>query len=176
MDEEQIKEEMIDAEEEEANEEKPFPWSAENLDSQDFPSPHSAPELCEVLSERYVLQLSPEDDALLDPLERTVRYLIPIPKYYYWDVLRQASNENPESFSIADVPWSVRLWHDAIGSADYTGAWLNQRLAQPIASWMGLTGPRFHEVLNSMTEEELQQSRNRILERKRRDAYNRSNI
>jgi hypothetical protein len=163
-------------EEEESNEEHPQPRNASIVppSAPSLPTPHSAPELCQLLSQRYILQLSPEDDALLDPLERTLRYLIPIPRYYYWEVL---TSDSPEAAcSIADIPWSIRLWHNVIGGADYAGTWLNRRVAQPIAAGIGLTGPRFHHVLDSMTAEELQQSRRRMMDRKRRDAERRSHV
>jgi hypothetical protein len=132
----------------------------------------SRKELMEVLSERHVLNLSPEEDELLDPIERTIRYIIPIPKYYYWDVLAASNRAHDDATTtttttstIDDVPLSIKSWHTIIGWCDHIGTWTNHRVAQPIASFLGLTGPRFHEVINSMSPEEFQQSVHVVRER-----------
>jgi hypothetical protein len=134
----------------------------------------SREELIKVLSERHVLNLSPEEDELLDPIERTIRYMIPIPKYYYWDVLAVSNREHDATTTTTttsttttdDVPLSIKSWHTIIGWCDHIGTWTNHRVAQPIASFLGLTGPRFHEVINSMSPEEFQQSVHVVRERR----------
>jgi hypothetical protein len=137
----------------------------------------SREELMEVLSERHVLNLSPEEDELLDPIERTIRYIIPIPKYYYWDIVLAASNRDHDATTTTstssttttdDIPLSIKSWHTIIGWCDHIGTWTNHRVAQPIASFLGLTGPRFHEVINSMSPEEFQQSVHVVRERQLR--------
>jgi hypothetical protein len=139
----------------------------------------SKDEMIKILSERYVLQLSPEEDELLDPIERTIRYIIPIPKKYYWDILPSSSSSSKQQeqhdctttnnknipITINDVPYSIKVWHHCIHKCDVVGTWINNHVAQPIASSIGLTGPRFFEVITSMTEEELQQSRTIMNER-----------
>ena len=145
-------------------------------------------ELIRMLSERHILQLTPEEDELLDPIERTVRYIIPIPKYYYWDVLKEQANHNGDSNSEArsmnddgtkniitsdQIPYSIKSWHTIIGLCESIGTWTNHHVAQPIASFTGLTGPRFHEVLNSMTPQEMRQSQRMVQERQLRDQIQR---
>jgi hypothetical protein len=153
----------------------------------------SKEDVLRMLSERHVVQRTPEEDELLDPIERTIRYIVPIPKYYYWDILRtkqeqeqqqqqRDSSTNTEvdsgepsvvSLTSDDIPYSIKSWHTIIGMCDYFGTWTNRIIAQPIASYIGLTGPRFHEVLNSMTQQERQQSKQIVLERQLRDKIQR---
>jgi hypothetical protein len=144
--------------------------------------PKSKDELIRMLSERHILQLTPEEDELLDPIERTVRYLIPIPKYYYWDVMKEHANHNStknsevpnEAIITSDqIPYTIRSWHTIINLCDRIGTWTNTHIAQPIASYTGLTGPRFHEVLTSMTPQEMQQSQRIVHERQVRDEIHR---
>jgi hypothetical protein len=140
-------------------------------------------ELIRMLSERHILQLTPEEDELLDPIERTVRYIIPIPKYYYWDVLKEHANNNnidseatntpTNSITPDQIPLTIKSWHTIIGLCDSIGTWTNKHIAQPIASYTGLTGPRFHEVISSMTPQELQQSQRIVHERQVRDQLHR---
>jgi hypothetical protein len=127
---------------------------------------HSASELYTLCSERHVLQLTPEEDELLDPIERTIRYLVPIPKQYYWKIL----GTSPWSWSgTSEVPLSIRLWHQTIASCDTVGTIVNDYVGQPLAGMMGLTGPRFFEVIDSMTEEEMEESERRIRARAEQD-------
>jgi hypothetical protein len=124
-----------------------------------------------LLSERYVLQLTPEEDELLDPIERTVRYLIPIPKHYYWDVVKSLSGDDQTTIaptSIA-IPWSIRIWHHTIASCDAFGRVTNDYVGQPLASLLGLTRPRFFEVIESMTAEEMDASARRVRARQEDD-------
>lgn len=139
-------------------------------------------ELIRMLSERHILQLTPEEDELLDPIERTVRYIIPIPKYYYWDVLKEHADESsndsearggPTSITADQIPFTIKSWHTIIGVCDSIGTWTNNHIAQPIASYTGLTGPRFHEVISSMTPQEMQQSQRIVQERQLRDQIHR---
>lgn len=146
---------------------------------QEQPPPTTKDDVIRMLSERHILQLTPEEDELLDPIERTVRYIIPIPKYYYWDVLKEQSNNSKRTASEASpitsdqIPFSIKTWHTIIGICDSIGTWTNAHIAQPIASFTGLTGPRFHEVITSMTPQEIQQSQRIVQERQLRDQVHR---
>ena len=140
------------------------------------PPPLTNEELIRRMTERHILQLTPEEDELLDPIERTVRYIVPIPKYYYWDVLKEeaTNSEAPSNTITADqIPFTIKSWHTVIALCDSIGTWTNQHIAQPIASYTGLTGPRFHEVINSMTPQEIQQSQRIVHERQLRDQLHR---
>lgn len=142
-------------------------------------------ELLRMLSERHILQLTPQEDELLDPIERTVRYIVPIPKYYYWDVLKAQSNKsrnnseehdstnNTTTITADQIPYTIKSWHTIIGLCESIGTWTNNHIAQPIASFTGLTGPRFHEVIDSMTPQEMQQSKRIVQERQLRDQIHR---
>jgi hypothetical protein len=109
------------------------------------------PDFIAKLSERQVLQLSPEEDELLDPIERAIRYVVPIPKHYYWELAKTEDEW-------AAVPVTIKVWHTTIASCATVGTWTNDYIAQPIASFFGLTGPRFFEVISYMNEEELAES------------------
>jgi hypothetical protein len=125
-----------------------------------------------IVSERYVLQLTPEQDELLDPLERCFRYWIPIPKHYYWQVVaannynirnqsRDTTQETKVDESTIVIPRAIRYWHNAIywGSRILDG--LTHKVAEPLASGLGITQSRFAYVLDQMTPEEYEASRAR---------------
>lgn len=111
-------------------------------------SERSPRELFALLIERNILQRTPEQDEMLDPIERTVRYLVPIPKRYYWDVVTTRDH----------VPLSIRVWHQSIASCETIGTWANDYIGQPLAAMLGLKRPRFFEVIESMTAEEFDES------------------
>jgi hypothetical protein len=123
-----------------------------------------------IVSERYVLQLTPEQDELLDPLERCFRYWIPIPRHYYWQVVAENENtrdqnqdptqqENNAEANNVVIPRSIRYWHNTIywGSRILDG--LTHKVAEPLASGLGITQSRFAYVLDQMTPEEYEASR-----------------
>lgn len=124
-------------------------WTPLPLDVSRESKPSS--DLIPMLYERHVLDLTPEQDELLDPLERAVRYVVPIPKHYYWDVGLHEANWST-------IPLTIKMWHNTIASCATVGTWTNDYIAMPIASYLGLTGPRFFEVLDDMTEEQMEES------------------
>jgi hypothetical protein len=133
---------------------------------QQQPPKLSASELYTLCFERHVLRLTPEEDELLDPIERTIRYLVPIPKQYYWEIL----GTSPWSWSgTREVALPIRLWHQTIASCETVGTIVNDYVGQPLAGMMGLTGPRFFEVIDSMTEEEMEESARRVRARAEQD-------
>jgi hypothetical protein len=137
-----------------------------NDGAQQQPIKLNATELYTLCSERHVLQLTPEEDELLDPIERTVRYLVPIPKQYYWEI----QGTSPWSWSgTSEVPLPIRMWHQTIAICDTVGTIANNYIAQPLAGMMGLTGPRFFEVIDSMTKEEMEESARRVRARAEED-------
>lgn len=127
-----------------------------------IPTYTSAQELSQILSERHVLQLSEEEDEMLDPIERAVRYVIPIPKHYYWDVVKSEAD-------LKEIPAGIKLWHKAIASANSAGEWTAVNIAQPIASGLGLTTSRFAFVTDQMNEDDMAESRRSVKERQIQD-------
>lgn len=179
---------MIAAERDNSVDENTIDDATDHLREQEKPSPTpnmTKDELLRMLSERHILQLTPQEDELLDPIERTVRYIVPIPKYYYWDVLKAQSNKsrnnseeddstsNTNTITADQIPYTIKSWHTIIGLCESIGTWTNNHIAQPIASFTGLTGPRFHEVIDSMTPQEMQQSQRIVQERQLRDQIHR---
>lgn len=105
---------------------------------------------------------STEDDPL-DPIEWTVRKLIPIPETYYWDYTPPPTTTATTTADWqAKLPWHVKAWHGAIGAADVTLQCVDRWIAQPIASAMGLTAPRMSYVTDHMTEAEWAAARQRL--------------
>ena len=114
-----------------------------------------------LVSERLVVERTPEEDEMVDPIERFVRFVVPIPKRYYWDV---CVNEQ-EQFA-AVVPRRIKFWHHAIASSVAVGEWTNRNVAQPVASAMGLTSSRFHFVTDQMSPQDMERSRRMVQERR----------
>jgi hypothetical protein len=123
-------------------------------------------ELLQLVSERHVLNLSPEEDEMLDPLERAVRAVVPIPKRYYWDVVDSES----KAAGTAHIPTSIKLWHSTIAALCGLGAWTNAKIAVPITNALGLNDSRFAFVTNQMTEADMVVSVRLVAERQRNDA------
>ena len=114
-----------------------------------------------LVSERYIVEWTPEEDERIDPLERAVRFLVPIPKQYYWNVVV------PDDWMA--IPTHIKVWHRLISGSVAVGEWTNRHVAQPLASGLGLTSSRFHFVTDHMTPQEMEQSRRMVQERKLRN-------
>jgi hypothetical protein len=78
----------------------------------------------------------------MDMLEWLVRYVIPIPKRYYWE----------SSTTNTSLPAHVRVWHDMIGLFDTCIQWLDQK-SEP---WIQPTTSRFEYVRSTMTPQQLE--------------------
>jgi hypothetical protein len=96
--------------------------------------------------ERHVVVSSEKDDDLLDPLERTVRYLVPIPRTYYWNANLNAEEQR-------QIPFLIKAWHHSISSGERFGHWTSRNIGMPIAASLGLTDSRIQFVLDRMDEE-----------------------
>ena len=114
-----------------------------------------------LVSERYIVEWTPEEDERIDPLERAVRFLVPIPKQYYWNIVV------PEDWTA--IPTHIKVWHRLMAGSVAVGEWTNRHVAQPMASGLGLTSSRFHFVTDHMTPQEMEQSRKMVQERKLRN-------
>lgn len=89
----------------------------------------------------------------MDMLEWTVRKIIPIPKQYYWET----GND--------DLPLRIKAWHQAVGSMSATIKWID-RIGKPIVDASGLKSSRFEYVRETMTEEQIQESIEKVRQRK----------
>eukprot|EP00519_Triparma_laevis_P013541 CAMPEP_0182490566 /NCGR_PEP_ID=MMETSP1321-20130603/383_1 /TAXON_ID=91990 /ORGANISM="Bolidomonas sp., Strain RCC1657" /LENGTH=160 /DNA_ID=CAMNT_0024692773 /DNA_START=96 /DNA_END=578 /DNA_ORIENTATION=- len=83
------------------------------------------------------------DDPDMDPLEYTVRKVLPIPKKYFWE-----SNRDPDNLS-----FRTKLWHRSVAVlgkmlyvAEYAG--------EVIAHVFGLNESRYQYVMDNMTKED----------------------
>ena len=109
---------------------------------------------------RQPLHSTPDDP--LDPIEWTVRKLIPIPETYYWEYTPPADVAVPENWQTTLLPWHVKVWHCSIAAADAALQWTDRWIAQPVASATGLTAPRMSHVTDHMTEAEWAAARQRL--------------
>lgn len=137
---------------------------AETADRNDDPLQHIAPysspeELLELCQDRHQVDLNAED---MDPLEWTFRTVVPIPKYYYWDIIR-----NEEDVEL--IPTKTKLWHQSIHALSVMNSWTEQRISRPIADSLGLNNPWHNEVAMYMTDEDWEKSRQAILARSLRE-------
>ena len=115
-------------------------------------------QLIEILCETNEVDLTAED---MDPLEWTFRKVVPIPKYYYWDIVK-----NPDDKSL--VPNRIKLWHTSIASMTSAFQWTEQRIGMPLARTLGLTSPRFNDVTMFMTRDDWRESKRIVTNRNRR--------
>ena len=99
------------------------------------------------------------NDPKMDPLEWTVRKVVPIPKAYYWDT------ENK------DLPFKTKAWHRSIHILEITVKSM-EKAGEVVANMFGLNSSRYSYVLDTMTPEERELAR-RINEERRERSQNR---
>jgi hypothetical protein len=116
---------------------------------------YSHQELQKVISLRQVVDMSDED---MDPIEWTVRKLIPIPAEYYWDVVSEEQHDQ--------VPVRTKFWHRTIALLSGAHQWTERSVAKPLASALGLTDSRFDYVVDNMTDKEWEESRAMVAARR----------
>lgn len=125
-------------------------------------------EIRRALSRRQPVH-STQDDDPLDPIEWTVRQLVPIPENYFWEYTPdEGTTALPADEWQKLLPWHLKTWHRTIGSLDNGMKWIDRWIAQPVANGTGLTAPRMSYVTDFMTEEEWEASRRRLRERQGR--------
>ena len=141
-------------------------------------------EIRKILSRRQPIHSTEEDP--LDPIEWTVRKLIPIPETYFWEYeppvssssLQHGGDESssPTTTSTSTttskewqrrLPWHLKAWHRTIGVADAAIQWTDRWVAQPVANATGLTAPYMSYVTDHMTAEEWEEARQRLRAQKR---------
>jgi len=111
----------------------------------------------------------------MDPLEWTFRTLVPVPKYYYWEVQHPVIENNDgrsvSSSSSYRVPLRIQLWHNCIDSLSRAYQCMEKCIGRPLARGLGLEEPRMHsDVTMYMTEEDWKTSQRIVAERRERDA------
>ena len=143
------------------------PLAAEKEESQldstpETPDYASPEELVEVVSQLHKIDMTAED---LDPFEWTLRKVVPVPKYYYWEVVKQNSD-------VDLIPYRIKLWHKTVASMTGAYKWTEQRVGMPLARSLGLTSSRFSDVTMYMTDKDMTESKRIVAERReRREAF-----
>mmetsp|Transcript_895 Transcript_895/g.813 ORF Transcript_895/g.813 Transcript_895/m.813 type:complete len:208 (-) Transcript_895:173-796(-) len=81
------------------------------------------------------------EDPNMDPLEWTVRKLVPIPKAYYWET----GNE--------DLPFKTKTWHQTVSRLGAAKR-MAERIGEAVANFTGLNSSSYDYVISTMTEEQ----------------------
>jgi len=99
------------------------------------------------------------NDPMMDPLEWTVRKVIPIPRAYFWE-----TGNN-------DLSWKVKLWHRTVAVLG-NGVKNAEAAGEVVANTLGLNGSRYDYVYDTMTAEERQMAE-QIARERRAESVNR---
>lgn len=127
---------------------------------------YSVEEMETILCERQVVDMN---DEMMDPIEWTIRTILPIPAAYYWEVFEERTNdENLQLWKkelYTKIPTYIKIWHTTIFTLDNIQNWTNRSIAQPIASMTGLTGSRFYYITDTMTKDDIERSKRYVQRR-----------
>ena len=95
----------------------------------------------------------------MDPLEYTFRRYVPIPKVYFWETANESNDYHQH------LPFRVKLWHNTIY---YLGVCLQkaESAGEMVANVFGLNSGEFDYVTSTMTEEQWNQSRRNMEQRR----------
>jgi hypothetical protein len=127
---------------------------------------YSSAELDVLLSELQVVDMK---DELMDPIEWTIRKIIPIPAVYYWELIDDP-DANPHTKALSSkLSTRIKVWHNVIASCASVQRWSEQRIAQPIATATGLTGSKFYYVTDAMTPADIERSKQYVQRRLKYD-------
>mmetsp|Transcript_502 Transcript_502/g.1003 ORF Transcript_502/g.1003 Transcript_502/m.1003 type:complete len:186 (+) Transcript_502:81-638(+) len=132
-------------------------------------SQYTQEELVEILSKVTQVDFS---DEYMDPIEWSVRKVVPLPAVYFWDLLKDVPEDVAQQIVQDKIPRKIRMWHRFIGTMDRAQHFVNDWVAQPIAGTLGITDARISYVTDTMTEEDMQKSKRLVAERKRRQEEN----
>mmetsp|Transcript_14688 Transcript_14688/g.17877 ORF Transcript_14688/g.17877 Transcript_14688/m.17877 type:complete len:170 (+) Transcript_14688:75-584(+) len=113
-------------------------------------------QIIENIPEEMQLEEVDMDDPKMDPLERSVRRIIPIPKKYYWE------NENDTNI---ELPVKVKVWHNTVAILGNITRFA-EKIGEVAADTIGLTASRYSYVTDTMTEEQWEDARMVADERK----------
>mmetsp|Transcript_21808 Transcript_21808/g.62102 ORF Transcript_21808/g.62102 Transcript_21808/m.62102 type:complete len:214 (-) Transcript_21808:164-805(-) len=108
------------------------------------------------LTELHEVDMDAED---MDPLEWTIRKLIPIPCQYYWENDRVTPQQ---------VPLRLKMWHRVVGALDSGWKFLEGRVGTPLVNATGVTSSQFDYVTSTMSERDWEYSRTAVSRRKTR--------
>ena len=100
------------------------------------------------------------NDPKMDPLEWTIRKIVPIPKAYYWET------------GNTELPMKTKAWHQIVGTLGALVAFLD-RVGKPVTDATGLSASRFDYVKSTMTESQLAKAQEMASERKIRSQASR---
>ena len=123
------------------------------------PNQHAATTEPSQLPPEYQLHESDLTNPEMDPLEYTFRRFVPIPKVYFWETADESNDFHQ------NLPVRVKLWHNTIY---YLGACLQRAEAAGgvVASILGLNSGEFDYVTSTMTEDQWNQSRRNMEQRR----------
>lgn len=96
--------------------------------------------------EMQVLPFDPTENPDMDPLEYSVRSVVPMPREYYW---------NTGNF---DIPVRTKVWHRTIAALGSIVRFF-ERTGEGVANVTGLNTSRFDYVTENMTDEQWERSK-----------------
>jgi hypothetical protein len=108
------------------------------------------------VSSLWELEVVDMNNEYMDPLEWTVRKVIPIPKQYFWEA---------ENVQTEELPIKLKVWHRSVAAMGSVVRFVD-RLGKPVVGFFGLTNSRFEYVTSTMTEEDWEYSRRQVQERR----------
>ena len=129
------------------------------------PSYDTPEELYAILTERHQVDMERED---MDPLEWSVRKVVPIPAHYYWDVVP----EDKDGTMQTEIPRSIRWWHNSVHAMANALEWTEQKVGLPLGRRLGLLSPRMSDVTMFMSDDDWKKSERIVTERKQAEASN----
>merc|ERR1719242_2985632 len=112
----------------------------------------------ENIPEEMQLEEVDMNDPKMDPLEWSVRKIIPIPKKYYWESENSTSNE---------LPVKVKAWHHTVATLGHVTRFA-EKCGEFTANAIGLTSSRYSYVTDTMTKDQWRESRMVAADRKSR--------
>jgi hypothetical protein len=101
----------------------------------------------------YQLYQVDMNDPKMDPLEWTIRKIVPIPKAYYWET------------GNTDLPMKTKAWHQIVGTLGSLVTFVD-RVGKPVTDATGLSASRFDYVKSTMTDSQLAKAQKTASERK----------
>jgi len=107
-------------------------------------SQYTQEELVEILSKVTQVDFS---DEYMDPIEWSVRKVVPLPAVYFWDLLKDVPEDVAQQIVQDKIPRKIRMWHRFIGTMDRAQHFVNDWVAQPIAGTLGITDARIVSCL-----------------------------
>ena len=102
------------------------------------------------------------DDEMMDPMEWTVRKILPIPKKYFWE----GGGENEEKLS-----FRTKLWHRGVAIMGRGLRWA-EFAGEVLSNVFGINSSRYQYVMDGMSEEDWERARRVNEERNREWDYN----